>query len=143
MKHLARFFQLLLAGGVGGLVNSLALWGCGALGITTALGFAMAPALTVSWLLPRIMVSAIWGLLFLLPFWEERIMRKGLLLSLAPSCIMLFMVFPKMGAGMLGLKLGNSAPLFAVFFTLIWGGVSAMMVKTMRSAPKRYAKEQK
>jgi hypothetical protein len=45
---------------------------------------------------------------------------------------MLFIVFPKMEAGMLGLKLGNTAPLFAVFFTMVWGVTAAIFLKMIK-----------
>jgi hypothetical protein len=102
------------------------------LGITTALGFNFTPELTMKWLLPRLVPSALWGLLFLLPFWENNLFRKGAVLSLLPAIFMLFMVFPKMGAGMLGLVWGNTAPFFALFFTLIWGLTAALWLKLFK-----------
>lgn len=117
--------QTVIAGFLGGLTNSIGIWLCGAVGLTTALGFNFVPELTMKWLLPRLVSSALWGLLFLLPFWKQHLFRKGALLSLFPAAFMLFMVFPKMGAGPLGLKLGSTAPAFALVFTLVWGLTAA------------------
>lgn len=124
--------RVILAGIIGGLVNSLGIWGFGTLGINQALGFNFTPALTIPWLMPRLISSGLWGLLFLLPFWRESLIRKGVVLSIGPLLLMLFMVFPKMGAGMLGLKLGSTAPFFALFFTLVWGITAALFLKVIR-----------
>lgn len=127
-----KIIWVLVAGIIGGLVNSIGIWGFGALGINEALGFHMTPALTVKWLLPRLISSGAWGLLFLLPFWKNDLVKKGMVLSIGPLLMMLFMVFPKMGAGMLGLKLGSTAPIFAVFFTLVWGISAALFLKALK-----------
>lgn len=117
-----------IAGAVGGAVNGVAVWLFGALGVTTALGFMMAPNLTAAWLLPRLFYGGLWGLLFLLPFWRARVYLKGLLLSLAPSAYMLFKVFPGLGAGVMGLAKGAGAPFFVLFFNAIWGLAAAWVV---------------
>ena len=127
-----KIIMVLIAGILGGLVNSLGVWIFGVIGINQALGFKMTPALTLSWLIPRLISSGLWGLLFLLPFWRDSLIKKGIVLSIAPLAIMLFIVFPKMGAGMFGLKLGNTAPLFAVFFTIVWGATAAIFLKKLK-----------
>ena len=127
-----KIIMVLIAGILGGLVNSLGVWIFGVIGINQALGFKMAPALTVSWLMPRLISSGLWGLLFLLPFWRDSLIKKGIILSTAPLTIMLFIIFPKMEAGMLGLELGNTAPLFAVFFTMVWGITAAIFLKVVK-----------
>lgn len=112
----------LLAGAFGGIVNSLAVWLFGLLGITPMLGFEMKPVLTLSWLLIRTPPSAIWGLLFLLPFWQSKPIRKGLLYGIPLWLSMMFLVFPmKMNAGYFGLKLGIGAPFWVYFFAALWG----------------------
>ena len=133
-----KILLVILAGLLGGLVNSLGIWGSGALGINQALGFNFAPALTIPWLLPRLISSGLWGLLFLLPFWRDNndLLEKGTLLSIAPLTMMLFMVFPKMGAGLLGLKLGATAPIFALFFTIVWGMTAAFFLKMANTQPR-------
>jgi hypothetical protein len=90
----------------------------------------MQPALTMPWLLPRVMQGALWGLLFLLPFWRDALYRKGLVLSLPLWLVMLFLIFPmKMGAGMMGLQLGAGAPVWALFFTVLWGLTAATFLR--------------
>jgi hypothetical protein len=127
-----KIIKVIVAGVFGGLVNSLGIWGFGALGINQALGFNFTPALTIPWLMPRLISSGLWGLLFLLPFWRENLIKKGIVLSLGPLLLMLFMMFPKMGAGMMGLKLGSTAPVFALIFTLVWGITAALFLKTVK-----------
>ncbi|SHO44206.1 hypothetical protein [Desulfopila aestuarii] len=123
---------VVLAGIMGGIVNSIGIWGFGALGINEALGFNMTPTLSIPWLMPRLISSGLWGLLFLLPFWRDSLIKKGILLSCGPLLFMLFVMFPKMGAGMMGLNLGNTAPAFAVFFTLLWGVSAAIFLKVFQ-----------
>ncbi|MFZ5774489.1 MAG: hypothetical protein ACOY3Z_03275 [Thermodesulfobacteriota bacterium] len=122
MKTAINAARCLVAGATGGLVNSLTLWLLGDLGITPALGFNLAPELTMPWLMQRLVPSAIWGLLFLLPFWKDALLRKGLVLSLPLWLVMMLVVFPmKMQAGMFGLALGAGAPVWGFLFTSLWG----------------------
>ncbi|GAB7079872.1 hypothetical protein [Megalodesulfovibrio paquesii] len=125
MNILSRILACLVSGAVGGLVNSVAVWGFGILGINQALDFAMAPALTWPWLGPRLLFGGLWGLLLLLPFWKSRPWPKALVISLAPTAYMLFKVFPDMGKGLFGLGAGAGAPYMVLFFNAIWG-LSAM-----------------
>lgn len=130
MEILKKFFMALTAGAFGGLINSLAIWICGVLGVTPALGFNFTPALTLSWLIPRMVPSALWGLLFLLPFLKDFVYRKGMILSLPLWLVMLLLVFPKkMQAGMFGLDLGAGAPFWTLVFTLLWGLSAAFFLK--------------
>lgn len=130
MRMTTKVGWCLLAGAMGGLANSLGLWAFGALGITPALGFNFTPELTMPWLMQRLIPSAVWGLLFLLPFWNESLLRKGLLLSLPLWLVMVLLVFPmKMQAGMFGLALGPGAPAWALLFTLCWGGTAALILQ--------------
>jgi hypothetical protein len=127
MKNLLIFFA---AGCLGALANSLAVWQFGQHGITSALGVAMAPALTPAWLYPRIVWGGIWGLLFILPFLQSRLLLKGSILSLFPTAAMLFYVFPYMAKkGFSGLDLGLYTPMFVIFFNWVWGVVTAITIK--------------
>ena len=108
MKKLLIFFA---AGCLGALANSITVWAFGHYGITQALGVAIVPALSSSWLYPRIVWGGIWGLLFILPMLDSKLLRKGSLLSLFPTAVQLFVVFPfKAGEGMAGLELGAFTP---------------------------------
>lgn len=121
------------AGSLGGLFNSLAVWLFGWSGITLTLGVHIQPVLTPEWLYPRLVWGGIWGLLFLIPMFEERVLLKlwlkGAILSLGPTLVQLLVVFPfKVQAGWFGLELGGLTPAFVVFFNLIWGWTTAHWV---------------
>jgi hypothetical protein len=73
MNNLAKKLSLVFAAGcLGGLLNSLAVWIFGVIGITPALGVKIAPQLSAPWLYPRLVWGGIWGLLFLLPLMQKR-----------------------------------------------------------------------
>jgi hypothetical protein len=131
MSNLARKISLVFAAGVlGGLMNSLAVWGAGELGITAAAGVKIAPKLSAGWLYPRLVWGGIWGVLFLLPMMQTRIWSRGFLYSLGPTLVQLFMVFPmKANKGAMGLELGMLTPLFVVVFNAIWGWTAAIWLR--------------
>jgi hypothetical protein len=123
------------AGAVGGLANGLAVWGAGELGLTRALGVAIAPALTAPWLYPRLVWGGLWGALFLLRAPGERWVRHGLLLSLAPALVQLLLVYPLLaGKGVLGLELGALTPLVVLFNNAVWGVAAAGWLRFIRAA---------
>lgn len=127
MKKLLLMFS---AGCVGALANSLTVWIFGDLGITQSMGVSIAPNLSPHWLYPRIVWGGLWGLLFVLPFLSSRLYLKATLLSLAPTLVQLFIVFPlKANKGMAGLDLGLLTPLFVVFFNWVWGMATAVTLK--------------
>jgi hypothetical protein len=127
MKKLLIFFA---AGCVGALASSITIWAFGHYGITKALGVSIAPALSSSWLYPRIVWGGIWGLLFILPMFDSKLLRKGSILSLFPTAVQLFVIFPfKAGKGMAGLELGTFTPLMVLFFNWVWGITTAIAIK--------------
>ena len=130
MKKLLIFFA---AGCVGALGNSLAVWQFGQLGITSVFGVSIAPSLTPGWLYPRIVWGGLWGLLFILPLLQSRLLLKGAVLSLFPTLVQLFVVFPFMAnKGLAGLELGLLTPVFVLFFNWVWGVVAALTIKFSR-----------
>lgn len=127
MKNILVFFA---AGCLGGLANSLAVWIFGDLGITSSLGVAIAPSLTPDWLYPRIVWGGLWGLAFVLPIFKSNLFLKGTLLSLLPTIVQLFVVFPyKANKGMAGFELGLYTPAFVLFFNWVWGVFTALIIK--------------
>jgi hypothetical protein len=119
MKNLSLVF---VAGFWGALWNSLAVWLFGLLGIAPALGVHIAPALTPAFLYPRLVWGGLWGLLFLLPMGRWSFPARGLLFSLAPTLVQLFLVFPVMAhKGVLGVQLGYLTPVLVVFYNAVWG----------------------
>ena len=130
MNKILVFFA---AGCLGALANSIAVWLFGNFGITASLGVSMAPSLTPAWLYPRIVWGGLWGLLFVLPILNSRLLLKGTVLSLLPTAVQLFVVFPlKTHNGMAGLELGFFTPLFVLFFNWVWGAVTALTIKYQR-----------
>jgi hypothetical protein len=127
MKSILIFFA---AGCLGGLSNSLAVWLFGELGLTRSLGVAISPALTANWLYPRIVWGGIWGLLFFLPVSNARPFSKGTMLSLFPTIVQLFVIFPyKTNKGIAGMELGLLTPVFVFVFNWVWGVVTALTIK--------------
>ena len=122
------------AGAVGGLANSIVVWLFGLAGITAAVGVAIAPHLSASWLYPRIVWGGMWGLLFLLRFPRSGPIVRGLVLSLAPSLFLLLYVFPEMaGKGWLGVSLGALTPVFVLFYNAVWGVTAALWLRAVGS----------
>lgn len=130
MKKLLVYFS---AGCLGALANSIAVWLFGSFGITTQMGVSIAPALTPAWLYPRIVWGGLWGLLFILPMMQSRLLLKGAVLSLFPTAVQLFVVFPlKAHKGVAGIELGLLTPLFVLFFNWVWGVVAAITIRLAR-----------
>ena len=127
MRNLLLFFG---AGALGGLISSLVVWLFGQYGINQSMGVALAPSLTPYWLYPRIVWGGLWGFLFLLPIIKGNLYTRGLLLSLVPSLVQLFIIFPyHTYQGIGGLELGILTPLLVLTFNAIWGLTSAIAIK--------------
>ena len=113
-------------GGVlGGLVDSINIWLMGKYGISDAIGLEMQPEMQAPWLYQRMIWGGIWMLLLLLPFWKKRYVLRGVIFSLLPSAMMLFIVLPSMGKGMLGLGFGYVTPFVVVGLNFIYGIVAS------------------
>lgn len=122
------------AGCLGGLTNSLAVWLFGIAGITSGFGVKIAPTLSPSWLYPRLIWGGIWGVLFLLPILQKKRYLQGILLSLGPTIVQLFIVFPFIAQkGFLGLKLGILTPIFVLIFNGVWGVTIAVWLRFIES----------
>jgi hypothetical protein len=122
MRNPAATISLVFAAGaLGGLANGLIAWMFGVYGIPAALGITAAPVLTPPWLYQRLVWGGIWGFLFLLPLLRGHWFTKGLILSLGPTLIQLFVIFPQARRGLLGLDLGILTPLLVIFYNAVWG----------------------
>lgn len=127
---LRRLSVIFSAGALGGLVNSVTLWLLGRFGITAMIGVKIAPKLVPMWLYPRVVWGGIWGLLFLLPVFKGSPVRRGVLLSLGPTAVQLFVVFPfKALKGYLGLELGGMTPLLVFLLNAVWGVAAAYWLR--------------
>lgn len=119
-------------GAIGGLVDSVNIVLLGKYGITALLGVGMKPEFTAPWLYQRMVWGGIWMLLLVLPLWEKRTVLRGCAFSLLPSAMMLFMVLPGMGKGMLGLGFGTLTPAVVIVLNFIYGVVAAYWYKATR-----------
>lgn len=118
------------AGCLGALVNSLVVWASGDYGITKHFGVAIAPALKPFWFYPRIVWGGLWGLIFVLPFLNSKLLAKGAIISIFPTLVQFLVIYPlKADKGYFGMDLGMYTPVFVVFFNLIWGVVTALTIK--------------
>lgn len=121
------------AGCLGGLLNSLTVWIVGDLGIAKSLDVSITPALTPSWLYPRIVWGGIWGFVFLLPIMKSKVFVRGTLISLLPTLVQLFLIFPyKANKGIAGLELGLLTPVFVLVYNWVWGVVTSFTLKFSR-----------
>ncbi len=119
MKNLSLVF---MAGLFGGLVNCLIVWFLGWLGIPQTLRVQIAPPLNSSFIYPELVWGGLWGLLFLVPLGRLSFPVKGAVISLVPSMVQLFVLFPlKAHQGILGLQLGALTPLVVLIYTALWG----------------------
>jgi len=122
MRYSKLLFYIFIAGALGGLSNSLVVWFLGKTGITPALGFSMAPGLTFEWIFRRVLASGFWGIIFLLPVYNNNPVKKGILLSILPWLSSVLYVFPmRMDVGYFGLGFGLGAPVWTLFFAMVWG----------------------
>lgn len=130
----ALFAVCFTAGVLGGLFNSLAAWLAGSWQLTAMAGVDLSPTLTLGWLYPRLIWGGLWGLLYYFsvgrPRSRRQWVRKGLWLSLLPTAVQLFVIFPNHTShGMLGLGLGTLTPLFVLLYNLIWGGFTGLFTR--------------
>jgi len=130
MKKLMVFFA---AGCLGALANSVTVWLFGDMGISANLGVSISPSFTPSWLYPRLVWGGLWGLLFILPMLQSKPLLKGSVLSIFPTIIQLFVVFPyQTRHGVAGLELGLLTPLAVLFFNWVWGVVTTLTIRLAR-----------
>lgn len=132
MKGFFRKLSLVFASGCfGGVLNAVVVWLFGRAEITAELGVKIAPSLTPAYLYQRTVWGGIWGFLFLIPAFRNRPLSQGLLFSLGPTIVQLFVVFPNyLNKGMLGLDLGAFTPAFVLFFNATWGVAAALWLWT-------------
>ena len=137
VKTIITVFYIFVAGGLGGLTNSIMVWSLYALGVTPALGFGMAPELSFEWLLRRVFASALWGIIFLIPVYENAPIKKGAVLSILPWLSSALIVFPiRMDVGFFGLGFGIGTPIWTLFFAAIWGITGTLFLSKFVSRPE-------
>lgn len=113
-------------GALGGLCDSFNIWFMGKSGISDLIGLTMKPEFQAPWLYQRMVWGGIWMLLLLLPLLRGKTLLRGSLFSLLPSAIMLFMVLPQMGKGVLGLGFGVVTPVVVIGLNCIYGMIASV-----------------
>lgn len=108
-------------GALGALLDSFNIWLMGIIGLSDWIGITMKPEFTAPWAYKRMIWGGIWMLLLLLPVWKRRVIARGMLFSLLPSAMMLFVVLPSMGKGLFGLGFGTLMPVVVVGLNFIYG----------------------
>jgi hypothetical protein len=108
-------------GALGALLDSFNIWWMGVAGVSDWIGIGMKPEFAAPWVYKRMIWGGIWMLLLLLPVWKRRTVARGMLFSLAPSAMMLLVVFPSMGKGLFGLGFGMMMPVVVVVLNFIYG----------------------
>jgi hypothetical protein len=93
----------------------------GVAGLSDMIGITMKPEFAAPWVYQRMIWGGIWMLLLLLPVWKRRVIARGMLFSLLPSAMMLFVVLPSMGKGLFGLGFGTLMPVVVVGLNFIYG----------------------
>ena len=99
------------------------------------MGVTLAPDFSTALLYPKLVWGGIWGLLFLLPLFAKNYFIQGLVLSLFPSLMQLFVIFPNLGQGYLGFSLGILTPIFVLIFNAVWGVVGILLFKLVKKEP--------
>jgi hypothetical protein len=125
MKIVRKLSGAFTGGILGGLADSINILVISHIGITGMLGVSMKPEFSLPWLYQRMIWGGIWMLLLLLPFWKKRTVLRGCAFSLLPSAMMLFLVFPDMGKGILGLGFGAMTPVVVTGLNFIYGIIAA------------------
>ena len=137
MNFPKNFFYIFIAGAFGGITNSIVVWLLGVTGITPALGFSMAPEFTFQWISHRVLASGYWGVIFLIPVYQYSPVRKGILLSILPWLSSVLYVFPmRMDVGYWGLGFGLGAPVWTLFFAMVWGVTGTLFLSKCTTAHK-------
>lgn len=130
-KMLRKISLLFAAGCFGALIHSLAVWLAGTKGVTTALGVKLAPHWSLGWLFPRLVWGGIWGLVFILPLFSASPIKKGVALSLIPTLVQLFVIYPYYTRlGFMGLALGQWTPVLILVFNAVWGIATALWLRS-------------
>ena len=121
MKIIRKLSGAFTGGALGALLDSFNIWVMGVVGISDLIGITMKPEFTAPWAYKRMIWGGIWMLLLLIPVWRNKTILRGMVFSLVPSAMMLLVVIPSMGKGMLGLGFGALMPVVVIGLNFIYG----------------------
>jgi len=112
-------------GVVAALLMTLTMWYLGNVGVLGRIGVQLKPGLSLGQFFTNGGWGGLWGLLFLLPVLQARVVLRGMILALPPAVFVLCYRLPREGHGVLGLGYGEWAPLVILVSWLCWGVVGA------------------
>ncbi len=125
MKLIRNISGAFTGGVLGALLDSFNIWAMGKAGISDLIGITMKPEFTAPWAYKRMIWGGIWMLLLLIPILNSRTILRGMLVSLVPSAMMLFVVLPSMGKGVYGLGFGTLMPVVVIALNFIYGAFAS------------------
>lgn len=118
---------------IGGLFYCLSMWLSSRYGLTQTLGVNLHGSISPQWMYPRIVWSGLWGLLFLLPILTSRLFVRSFVVSLIPTCVQLFIIYPfYTSRGFAGLELGLLTPVLVWFFYWVWALTTLIVLRFAR-----------
>lgn len=121
------------AGCFGGLIYCVVMWLFSRYGITHSLGVSLYGSVSPQWMYPRIVWGGLWGFLFLLPMLTSSIVARSFFISLIPTFVQLFIIYPfYAGKGIAGFQLGLLTPLLVWFFFWMWALATAILLRVAR-----------
>ncbi len=121
-----------VAGAVAAVLSSGQLWAAGSARLPEMLGVELAPALTWSWVAPRLLAGSFYALPY--PFLRKGLspLRAAFIVSLLPTAIELFWLLPQQGHGLLGLSLGGLAFAVVMISNAVWAFLLVQVIRAMR-----------
>lgn len=124
------FLLAFAAGCFGGLIYCVVMWLFSRYGITQAFSVSLYGSVTPQWMYPRIVWGGLWGLLFLLPMLTSSIFARSFVISLIPTFVQLFIIYPfYTSKGVAGLQLGMLTPVLVWFFYWIWALATVLILR--------------
>jgi hypothetical protein len=121
------------AGAVGGLVAAAVCWFLGASGITDHFDVSIKPSFTQDWVYLQVVHGGLWGMLFFLPLLNRMPVVKGLILSIIPTCFVLFVMYPIfLKKGTMGEYLGDLTWAVVVIDRATWGITTGLWLRWTR-----------
>lgn len=118
------------AGALGGLAHAIVFWVVNRYGIAQDIGvhFSVPSAFidTGDLIQLQVLWGALFGFLLAVPLWRASWFKRGLVLALIPTLVMLVYVFPYVtDGGMFGLGHGNFTFVVVLVLNLIYGFIAA------------------
>lgn len=115
-----------VSGLLGGIAKSVFLWACSNWGVFSFIKVSLSQQLSLPSLYPAMFSGGLWGLVYFLLIGTPRQrchwIRKGLWISLVPTLVSIFYLYPSIyQRGIGGIKLGLLMPLVIIIGNLFWG----------------------